>query len=632
MTDASAPLELASGFTPATYEKWRQLVDKALKGADFERRLVAKTADGLRIEPLYSRADTLPGAQAAVPGKAPFTRGTHAAAQNLGWQIHQRVVEADPKAANKTILEELEGGANGAVLQITGPGQNGIRIASADDAAETLPGVLVDYAPIQILGGVAGLEAARHYLRALAALKREAGGTAVSRLNVDPIGTFARFGATWAPVEQAVADTVKLSAEVRKAERPLTTILVDATVPHEAGASEAQELAFLAASLVAYLRAFEKAGTKPKDAFPQIAFAVSVDTDLFLNAAKVRAARKIIARIAEASGASAASTHITAVTSARMMAKRDPWTNMLRTTAACAAGAFGSADAVTVLPFTWALGIPDRFARRIARNTQLVLQEESQLGRVADPIGGSWYVEKLTDELATRAWTIFQDLEAEGGIIAALSSGGLQDDIAKIAEMRAKNIATGRIELTGVSVFPFLGNDGVKIPPFPATAAAPQETVRALTPHRLGEAFEKLRDAGDAFLAKTGKRKRVFMANLGEIAEHNRRSQWMWNFLATGGIEGLTSDGYQSPAEAAEAFKASGAKIACICSSDDVYALQAEAAAKALKAAGAARVFLAGRPGEAEAALRAAGVDGFLYAGQDAIATLEGLHKSLAQG
>ncbi len=632
MTDTSAPLELASGFTPATYEKWRQLVDKALKGADFERRLVAKTADGLRIEPLYSRADTLPGAQAAVPGKAPFTRGTHAAAQDLGWQIHQRVVETDPKAANKVILEELEGGANGAILQIAGPGQNGIKIASADDAAETLPGVLVDYAPIQLLGGVAGLEAARHYLRALAALKREDGGTAVSRLNVDPIGTFARFGATWAPVEQAIADTVKLAAEARKAERPLTTVLVDATVPHEAGASEAQELAFLAASLVAYLRAFEKAGTKPKDAFPQIAFAVSVDTDLFLNAAKVRAARKIIARIAEASGASAASTHITAVTSARMMAKRDPWTNMLRTTAACAAGAFGSADAVTVLPFTWALGVPDRFARRVARNTQLVLQEESQLGRVADPIGGSWYVEKLTEELATRAWTIFQDLEAEGGIIAALSSGGLQDDIAKIAEMRAKNVATGRVELTGVSVFPFLGDDGVKITPFPAAAAAPQGDVRALTPHRLGEAFEKLRDAGDAFLAKTGKRKRVFMANLGEIAEHNRRSQWMWNFLATGGIEGLTSDGYKSAAEAAEAFKASGAKIACICSSDEVYALQAEAAAQALKAAGAARVFLAGRPGEAEAALRAAGVDGFLYAGQDAIATLEGLHKSLAQG
>jgi methylmalonyl-CoA mutase len=631
MTETTRPLELASGFEPATFEKWRQLVDKALKGADFERRLVAKTADGLRIEPLYTRADTLPGAESAVPGKAPFTRGTHAAVQDLGWQIHQRVVEADPLAANKVILEELEGGANGVVLQIAGPGQNGIKITSADDAAATLPGVFVDYAPVQLYGGVQGLEAARHYLRALAALKPEAGGTATSRLNVDPLGTLARFGTAWAPIDRALAETVKFAAEARGGERRITSILVDATVPHEAGASEAQELSYLAATLVAYLRAFEAAGVAPKDALPTIAFALSVDTDLFVSAAKVRAARTIIARIAEASGASPAAVHITAVSSARMMAKRDPWTNMLRTTAACAAATFGSADSITVLPYTWALGVPDRFARRVARNSQLVLQEESQLGRVVDPIGGSWYVEKLTAELAQRAWTLFQDIEAEGGIVAALSSGGLQDDIARIAETRARGIATGRIELTGVSVFPFLGDDGVKVTPYAEPAPLANPTVRALTPHRLGEAFEKLRDAGDAFLAKTGKRKRIFMANLGEIAEHNKRSQWMWNFLAAGGIEGLTSDGYKNAAEAAAAFKASGAKIACICSSDEVYAREAEAAAKALKQAGATRVLLAGRPGEAEQALRAAGVDGFLFAGQDAIVVLEDLHKALAQ-
>jgi methylmalonyl-CoA mutase len=631
MTDTSAALDLASGFDPATFEKWRHLVDKALKGADFERKLVFKTADGLRVEPLYTRADTLAGAASAVPGKAPFTRGTHGQAQDQGWQIHQRVVEADAAAANKVILEELEGGANGVVLQIAGPGQNGIKIASTDDAAATLPGVFVDYAPIQLAGGVQGLEAARHYLRGLAALKPEAGGTATSRLNVDPIGTLARFGAAWAPIEKAIAETVKFAGEARGSERRVSSVLVDATVPHEAGASEAQELAYLAAALVAYLRAFESAGFAPKDALPAIAFALSVDTDLFLNAAKVRAARTIIARIAAASGASPGTVHITAVSSQRMMAKRDPWTNMLRTTAACAAASFGSADAITVLPYTWALGIPDRFARRIARNSQLVLQEESQLGRVIDPIGGSWYVEKLTQELAARAWTLFQDIEAEGGLIVALSSGGLQDDIARIAETRARSIATGRVELTGVSVFPFLGDDGVKVTPYAETAPLTKPAVRALTPHRLGEAFEKLRDAGDAFLAKTGKRKRVFMANLGEIAEHNRRSQWMWNFLAAGGIEGLTSDGYKDAAEAAEAFRASGVRIACICSSDEVYAREAAATAKALKQAGATRVLLAGRPGEAEQTLRAAGVDGFLFAGQDAVAVLEDLHKTLAQ-
>jgi methylmalonyl-CoA mutase len=626
------PTKLASGFPPADYEKWRQLVDKALKGADFDKKLVAKTADGLRIEPLYTRADTLAGADAAIPGAAPFTRGTHAKADGLGWQIHQRVVEADPASANKVILEDLEGGANGAVLQIAGPGQIGIKIASSDDAAATLTGVFIDYAPIQLAGGVAGLDAARHYLKALAALKPEAGGTAVSRLNVDPLGALARFGAAWAPIDKALSETAKLAGEARSAGRPLTSVLVDGSVAHEAGASEAQELAFLAAALVAYLRAFEASGAAPKDAFPSLAFSLAVDTDLFLNAAKVRAARTIIARIAEASGATSGSAHITATTSQRMMAKRDPWTNMLRTTTACAGAAFGGADAITVLPYTWALGVPDRFARRIARNTQLVLQEESQLGRVVDPIGGSWYVEKLTSDLAKKAWELFQGIESKGGLVAALTSGAIQDDIARVAETRSKAIATGRIELTGVSVFPFLGDDGVKITPYAEAASPPAPVVRPLTPHRLGEAFEKLRDAGDAFLAKTGKRKSIFMANLGEIAEHNRRSQWMWNYLAAGGIEGLTSDGYKSAAEAADAFKASGAKIAVISSSDEVYAREAEATAKALKSAGAQRVLLAGRPGEAEAALRAAGVDGFIHAGQDAIATLEGLHKALAQG
>jgi len=313
-----------------------------------------------------------------------------------------------------------------------------------------------------------------------------------------------------------------------------------------------------------------------------------------------------------------------------MMAKRDPWTNMLRTTAACAAAAFGSADAVTVLPFTWALGAPDRFARRVARNVQLVLQEESSLGRVADPVGGSWYVEKLTAELAAKAWAPFQDLEAKGGIVAALTSGSLQDDIARMAAARAKAIATGRLELTGVSAFPLLGDDGVKVTPLPPSAQVTGKIeVRPLAPHSLAEPFEELRDRADKFAAAKGERPRVFLASLGEIAEHNRRSTWAWNFLAAGGIEGLTNDGYKSAAEVAAAFKKSGARIACICSSDAVYEREAKETAKALKAAGANRVLLAGKPGEAEAALREAGVDGFLQADQDAVAALKELQKSL---
>ncbi len=196
-----------------------------------------------------------------------------------------------------------------------------------------------------------------------------------------------------------------------------------------------------------------------------------------------------------------------------------------------------------------------------------------------------------------------------------------QQTIAKTADARAKSIATVRQELTGVNAFPLLGDDGVHAEPWPAPSAPnaePAITIAPLQPHRLGEAFEALRDAADA---KGGFK--VFLASLGEIVEHNVRTTWTKNYLAAGGITALISDGYKTPEAAAEAFRTSGASAACICSSDAINASLAEPTAKALKAAGATFVLMAGRPGENEKALKAAGVDQFLFAGADAVATLK---------
>jgi methylmalonyl-CoA mutase len=284
-----------------------------------------------------------------------------------------------------------------------------------------------------------------------------------------------------------------------------------------------------------------------------------------------------------------------------------------------------------VLPFTWALGRPDAFARRIARNTQLVLQEESAAARVTDPAHGSWYVERLTDDLAKAAWGLFQEIEAGDGMAAALESGFIQDRIARVAETRAGDIAHGRIELTGVSAFPKPGDDGITVEPHapfdPVVDGA--ASVAPLSPRRLAVPFEALRDAADAFLARTGKPPQVFLACLGDLAVHAARSTWMRNYLAAGGIEAVASAPLHNSADAGAAFAASGARIACICSSDDVYVELAEAAAGALKQAGAAQVLLAGRPKDQEAALRAAGVDTFIFAGGDAVATLTKLHEAL---
>jgi methylmalonyl-CoA mutase len=450
--------------------------------------------------------------------------------------------------------------------------------------------------------------------------------------NCDPLGALARTGTLYYPAQRSCEIAAKFAYDCRTMTN-VTALLADGRPYHEAGAGEAQELAAMLATLVTYLRACESAGLRPRYAFAKIGLALAADADLFLTIAKLRAARKLVARVAEACGATHAADrmHLWAATSERMMARRDPWVNMLRTTIACAGGALGGADAVTVLPFTWALGKPDAFARRIARNTHLVLQEESSLGRVFDPAHGAWFIEKITDELARKSWTLFQDIEAKGGIGAALESGFVQGEIARTAEARERTIATGHQELTGISGFPRLADDGVRVAPHPPAKPVVKggTTVAPLAMRRLAEPFEQLRDAADAHLASTGKRPQVFLACLGDSAAYSGRATWTRNFLAAGGIEAIASDSLHNSADAGKAFAASGASVACICSTDAVYAELAVATAGALKAAGARQVLLAGRPKPQEAALEAAGVDAFISAGGNALTTLARIYDAL---
>jgi methylmalonyl-CoA mutase len=627
----ASAIPLASDFEAATRDQWLALVDKAIKGADFEKKLVSRTADGIRIEPIYMRATADQDQQSALPGQAPFTRGANATVDGLGWEIRQTIRATSPDRANTEILTELNGGTNGVLLEIEAPGQAGCRIESAADMTAALSGMSLDLAPLELKAGLGANTAANHLLAALPGLGLPA-KSAVVFLGLDPIGSLARWGTLPAPVEQSLAETAALAREALAVAPLARTVRVDSTIYHEAGATDAFELAALGSTLIAYLRMFEAAGVSPADALSQISFAVSTDTDLFASVAKLRAARRVIWQIAEASGAgdAARSLHISARASSRVMAQRDAWTNMLRSTLCCAGAALGGANANTVLPFTVALGDADDFARRCARNIQIVLQEESWLGRVVDPMGGSWFIEALTDETAKAAWGLMQEIEGQGGILAALDKGFIQDRVAADAAARAKAIATGKQDITGVSAFPQLGDDGIIfLPAAPVPAVQTKQLVRPLTPHRLAEPFEALRDASDAFVAKGNAAPAIFLASIGAVIDHTARSTWIKNYLAAGGIASLTTEGYASADEAASAFKASGASIACICSSDALNTEHAEPTAKALKAAGAKVVLMAGRPGDKEAALKAAGVDQFLFAGADAVATLKGLHDKL---
>jgi methylmalonyl-CoA mutase len=614
-----ADAALVPEFEPPTHEEWLALVAKVLKGADFDKRLVARTADGLAIQPLYTRADAV--ASAALGGRTAYFPG--------GWDIRQRHAEPDPTAANAAILEDLGGGATSLILQVRAPGQAGLPYG-AEGLGAALKGVFLD-------GCAIALDARENTMDAAGSLIEiwRAGGIGENQrrgaFNCDPLGVLARTGTLYYPAPKSCEIAAKFANDCRTMTN-VTALLADGRPYHEAGASEAQELAAMLATLVAYLRACEGAGLRPRFAFTKIGLALAAEADLFLTMAKLRAARRLVGRVAEACGAThgADRVHLWAATSERMMARRDPWVNMLRTTIACTGAALGGADAVTVLPFTWAMGKPDAFARRIARNTHLVLQESS-LGRVADPVHGAWFIEKATDELAERSWALFQVIEGKGGMAAALESGFVQGEVARVAEARARDIAVGRQELTGVSAFPRLGEDGVTVEPHPPTEPIVKggTAVAPLAPRRLAEPFERLRDAADAHFARTGKPAQVFLACLGDLAAHSVRATWTRNFLAAGGIEAVVSEPTTSSVEAGRAFAASGAGIACIVSSDAVYAELGESTAGALKAAGAAQVLLAGRPRGQEQALQAAGVDLFIFAGADGPVILSRLHAAL---
>jgi methylmalonyl-CoA mutase len=310
-----------------------------------------------------------------------------------------------------------------------------------------------------------------------------------------------------------------------------------------------------------------------------------------------------------------------AVTSAAMLTKRDPWVNMLRTTVACFGAGIGGSDAVTVLPFDGAIGLPDASSRRIARNTQAILLEESKLAEVIDPAGGSWYVEQLTDELARVAWQEFTEIERAGGIESSLDSGALAKRLAATWESRSKRLATRQDPITGVSEFPNLTEKKVGRTPVPSTVEGPGGLPRV----RYAQEYEELRDRSDAYLAEHGQRPRVFLATLGPVAAHTARAGFAANLFQAGGIETINPG---ATGDVVTAFSESGAAVACVCGSDRSYAEQAAEVATALKEAGAAAVLLAGKPADAAGAVNGA-VTGFVYTGCDALEVLTGTLETL---
>ena len=383
------------------------------------------------------------------------------------------------------------------------------------------------------------------------------------RFGLDPLGACAVWGSSpysWSEIVPAVTGAVKgLAAMGFKG--PFA--VADGRVIHDSGGSEVQELAFVLACGIAYLRAIEQSGVALEDAQGMVYARLSADADQFLTLAKFRALRLLWARIEQACGLTPKPLVVAADTAWRMLTQRDAYVNMLRATMATFSAGLGGANAITVLPHTLALGLPDPFARRAARNTQLVLLEESNLAKVSDPAAGSGGIETLTRQLCEAAWSLFQETEKAGGIFAALEQGLIQRKVAATRATREANIAKRRDVLTGASEFPNLHEADVAVLDAKPVALAPYGEAKfkfdALSPMRLAAPFEALRDKSDSRLKTAGARPKIFLANLGTAADFTARATFAKSFFETGGIEAIDTEGFTDPAALAAAFKASGA-------------------------------------------------------------------------
>jgi len=371
-------------------DDWLALLRKTLPGSDVEMELSTTTYDGLTIQPLYTLQDDPGAGHAGIPGGAPFTRGRLTSPAEPPWDVRQLFTEPDIDAANQAIGEDLSQGVTSILLRIATSEQCGIQVHTADEMKRLLDGTDVSSVPVALQAGMRCFEIAEIFLKAANELGADA-NRMPGALNIDPIGTLAQRGVLDINLEQALAGLARIFEQT--ADRPATfsILLADGRPYHNAGATEAQEIACAAATIVAYLRACDGLDVPPETVLERLAVMLAADTDQFLTIAKFRALRHVVWRIAEACGAgnAARALPVAAQTSERMMAGRDVHVNMLRTTIACAAAIQGGADAITVLPFTWPLGLPDAFARRIARNTHAVLRDEAAMGRVSDPAGGS---------------------------------------------------------------------------------------------------------------------------------------------------------------------------------------------------------------------------------------------------
>ena len=688
-------------FTPPTDEEWKAACEALLKGAPFEKKMFTKTYEGITFDPMYTRKHTeeiLP--KSVMPGMGDYLRGVDAAGYiGRPWGIAQVCDETLPSENNELLRHENDKGstiyhivldsasrAGIDARQAEKVGDLGTSVTTVEDMHTMLAGLDLAKFPLYIYAGANAVP-----LLSLVAAARRAAGEDVGKLHAiigaDPIGALVTDGKLPASLD-AHYDSLAAAARWATAHAPrVRTVFVRSDVYSSGGANDVQEVAACLATAAAYLRALCERGLTIDEAAAQIAFGFSMGANFFLQIAKLRAVRPIWAQIVKAFGGSAESQkmHIHARPALFFKTIYDPYVNMLRNTTEIFSGVVGGIDSFESAPFDEPIRKGDEFSRRIARNIQIMLQEEFGLLQPIDPAGGSWAVETLTRQMKEKIWAQFQEIEKQGGIVAALRSGSVQEGIAKVLESRFKSADLRKDRIVGNNMYPNMTETLLDPRPEDTAALKEQRTkdieaylsdidtvhrdealaafkadgtldhgieaalagatiaelmaavtegkgaeqIAAIAPHRWSERFETLRRRTEDYKAEKNDNVKIFLANMGPIPQHKARADFTTGFLQVGAFEVLTNDGFKTVEEAADAARASGADAVVICSTDATYPEIVPALAPKLhEVLPNARVFLAGAaPKDLLETYKEAGIDEYISVRANCYEVLESLQK-----
>jgi methylmalonyl-CoA mutase len=610
-------------FPPNTYDEWKAAAEATLKDASFEKSMFTKTYEGITLEPLYTRDHSpAPDSAGSLPGEAPMLRGTSEDGYLGGkWEIAQDSTRGTPEETASEILHELEKGATTITFRAEG--------MSAEDVKRALGGVDVKKYPFHVYTG-ASCEAVK-FFRAAARSTSDLSGCVGS----DPIGAYLANGLipkTFPALMDEMAETI---ISLSKEGSSLRAILLRGAVYHEGGANAAQETAYVMASAIELVRALQERGLDIDDFSRRVRFEFETGSNFFMEIARLRAARVVWARIAEEfSGGKpdeeSMKANIFARTSSFTKTIYDPYVNMLRNSTEAFSAVVGGVDGLTVGCFDEAIRPGDEFSRRVARNAQIMLREEFHLRGPIDPAGGSWYIESLTDALARKIWEIIQDTQANGGMLACVKSGRVQNAVNEVLQERFRKLATRSDRAVGINMYP----NTSETPLSGAKPAADKKTrpggdITPILPHRRTEQFEEMRMRTETHKSKTGDNVRIFLANMGPISQHKARADFITGFMEVANFEVLKNDGFRTADECADAACASGADIAVICSADAAYPEIVPPLARRMKEKKPSmKVFLAGAPAEEfKQSYIDAGVDEFVSVRSNCLAVLSGIQK-----